>query len=186
MLLGRNEIVRSLRQKQIRFEPSIDESQIGICSVDLRIGCYLARWKDGKGISVIPSLANSAIFFDDMKLNEGETIHITPGDFILVHTYEKIFLPNNIAAMVEGRSTYARWGLSAHVTAPLIEPGFYGPITLEMFNHGKYAIDLIAGKDRVCQIIFHPTKSPIPKKAISNLGRYRGQTTPHPKPIDSK
>jgi dCTP deaminase len=86
--------------------------------------------------------------------------------------------------MVEGRSTYARWGLSAHVTAPLIEPAFYGNITLEMYNHGKYGIDLTVGKDTVCQLILYEVSSPIPEAVIEGFGRYRGQTTPEPQPYN--
>ncbi len=87
-----------------------------------------------------------------------------------------------VAAMVEGRSTYARWGLSAHVTAPLIEPSFFGNITLEMYNHGKFGIDITVGKDTVCQLIFYRVSSSVPSEVIDAFGRYRGQSTPEPEP----
>ena len=46
--------------------------------------------------------------------------------FVLAMTYEKVTMPLDMIAMVEGRSTYARVGLSMHQTAPWIHPAFEG------------------------------------------------------------
>src|SRR5262249_43144926 len=51
-----------------------------------------------------------------------------PGQFVLALTYESIKIPKHLIALVEGRSTYARLGLSMHQTAPWIQPGWSGPI----------------------------------------------------------
>jgi dCTP deaminase len=47
----------------------------------------------------------------------------------------------------------ARLGLGVHVTAPTIHPGFEGQITLEIWNIGKFGIELRKGMF-ICQIIF--------------------------------
>ena len=174
------------KKKRIRFEPNIDESQISLCSIDLKLGNNCTNLEENPGITVKPSISKAAGLFKTEIIEEGKSLKVKAHSLVLATTYEKITLPNNIAAMVEGRSTYARWGLSAHVTAPLINPGWNGNITLEMYNHSSYDVELIPGKDRVCQLILYRITSPIPKNIVDNLSRYRGQTTPHPQPYNSK
>ena len=67
-----------------------------------------------------------------------EQFDLDPGEFILAKTYESITIPKNLIALVEGRSTYARMGLSMHQTAPWIQPGWNGPIILEIMNNGPW------------------------------------------------
>ena len=56
-------------------------------------------------------------------------------------------MPNNLMGLIEGRSSWARTGISVHLAAPKIDPGFDGSITLEMTNHGKVPVELTAGED---------------------------------------
>ena len=72
----------------------------------------------------------------------------------LAQTYEKIKVPRNMIARVEGRSTYARVGLSMHQTAPWIQPGWSGQIILELMNNGPLSIKLTPTIDRPCQLTF--------------------------------
>jgi deoxycytidine triphosphate deaminase len=55
---------------------------------------------------------------------EYDSFELAPGAFVLALTYESITVPKKLIALVEGRSTYARVGLSMHQTAPWIQPGF--------------------------------------------------------------
>ncbi|MGA5598374.1 dCTP deaminase [Streptomyces cellulosae] len=57
-----------------------------------------------------------------------------PGDFLLGSTVERVTLPGGLAARVEGKSSLGRLGLTVHVTAGFIDPGFTGQITLEIAN----------------------------------------------------
>jgi dCTP deaminase len=182
LILSHKDIIDLWTRKVIKFEPKIEESQISLCSIDLRIGNNFTRLNDNPGITVDPQISKSAGLFNLKTVATGETEKIKGHEFVLGTTFEKITLPNNIAAMVEGRSTFARWGLSAHVTAPLINPGWDGQIALEMFNHGSHSIDLVAGKTRACQLILFKVSKPIPQKIVNALSRYKGQTTPTPNP----
>ena len=67
-------------------------------------------------------------------------------------------------ARVEGRSTYARVGLSMHQTAPWIQPGWSGPIILELMNNGPLTIKLTPTKDRPCQLTFIRLTSEVPEE----------------------
>ena len=67
---------------------------------------------------------------------EVDTFDIEPRGFVLAQTLERVALPNDLMGLVEGRSSWARVGLSVHLTAPKIDPGFNGTITLEIANMG--------------------------------------------------
>jgi dCTP deaminase len=66
--------------------------------------------------------------------------------------------------MVEGRSTYARAGLSMHQTAPWLQPGWHGQITLEIRNSGNNVIMLTPIIDQPCQVMFMCLTSEVPEK----------------------
>lgn len=67
---------------------------------------------------------------------------LRPGEFVLGATFEKITLPNYLAARVEGKSSLGRLGLAIHSTAGWIDPGYSGTITLEISNIGPLPIVL--------------------------------------------
>ena len=80
-------------------------------------------------------------------------IVLHPSEFILGVTEEVVRLSNNIVGKIEGKSSLGRLGLMVHVTAGFIDPGFIGPITLEMKNLLNVPIVLRPGK-KICQIAF--------------------------------
>jgi len=86
-------------------------------------------------------------------ITDKELIKIPPKGFILATTLEYVKIPNDICAFVEGRSSVGRTGLFIH-NAGLIDPGFEGQITLELFNASDHNIHLKPGM-RICQIVFH-------------------------------
>jgi dCTP deaminase len=91
-------------------------------------------------------------FMEHVRVDEhGYVLH--PGEFILGVTEETVTLPNTIVAKIEGKSSLGRLGLMVHVTAGFIDPGFHGPITLEMKNLLNVPIVLRPGK-KICQLAF--------------------------------
>ena len=49
-----------------------------------------------------------------------------------------------------------------------------------MYNHGPWNLQLIPGKDLVCQVIFYKLTSPVSQKVINAFGTYKKQSTPFP------
>jgi len=82
------------------------------------------------------------------------SFRLRPDGFVLAVTLEKIRVPRDMIARVEGRSTYARMGLSMHETAPWLQPGWDGPIILEIKNNGPLTIELTPVVDMPCQLTF--------------------------------
>lgn len=70
--------------------------------------------------------------------------------FVLVRTKEVIGLSADLFGKVEGRSSVGRLGLIVE-TAGVIDPGFYGSITLELCNVLPNPLRVYAGM-RGCQI----------------------------------
>lgn len=70
---------------------------------------------------------------------------IPPGGFILGATEQTITLGSNVAARFEGKSSLGRLGLFVHVTAGLVDPGWVGQLTVELYNAAPYPIRLWRG-----------------------------------------
>lgn len=60
-----------------------------------------------------------------------DTIVLHPGRLYIASTRESVEIPNHVA-VVYGRSSWARCGLTVHQTAGFIDQGFRGQITLEL------------------------------------------------------
>ena len=174
MILSQPDIRRSVEDGEIVFSPVLDERQWGEASVDLRLGFQFTKFRKAPGITVSVADGLSAIgglgLWDSKELREKdelgerETYELKPGDLVLGLTYESITVPKNMIAMVEGRSTYARIGLSMHQTAPWIQPGWTGPIVLEISNHGPLTVKLTPLVDRPCQLTFFQLTSGLPSE----------------------
>ena len=81
----------------------------------------------------------------EKTINETHGYDLPPGGFIIGRTVERVQLGTRLSGRVEGRSRYARLGIGVHITAPKIDPGFLGQITLEIFNLGVYKCKLTPG-----------------------------------------
>ena len=164
MILAQPEIRAAVQKGEIRFDPPLEERQWGEASVDLRLGRKFTKLQGDdsvifsmtKGIGPITGtgLYHEEVFELKDKFGKRRTYILDPGEFILALTHEHVWMPRNLVAMVEGRSTYARVGLSMHQTAPWIQPGWDGQITLEIRNGGPFRIELTPLEDMPCQLTF--------------------------------
>lgn len=89
-----------------------------------------------------------------VNISDEEIAVVYPGALLLGTTIERVELPDNICARFEGKSSLGRIGLSTHVTAGFIDPGFKGNITVEMFVVHNIPIKIYAGM-KIGQISFH-------------------------------
>ena len=169
MILSQNEIRAAVDRGEIRFDPGLEERQWGEASVDLRLGLSFTKLKRVEGLTVsmakgIGAIAESGLWQQKTlnikdQFGKPETFVLDPDEFVLALTYEHVYMPRNLIAMVEGRSTYARVGLSMHQTAPWIQPGWHGQITLEIRNSGPLKIELTPLIDMPCQLTFFQLSS---------------------------
>lgn len=94
--------------------------------------------------------------FDEADLweqKEEEFLTLRPRKLVLAQTLEVVHLPNDLMGLVEGRSSWARFGVGVHITAPKIDPGYGQPITLELFNLSEVPYELKPEEDQPCQLM---------------------------------
>lgn len=170
MILGQPEIRAAVEAGEIKFDPPLEEKQWGEASVDLRLGFQFTKLQkvNGLKLSVHGGLGQMGNFWKTMELPHKNAFDqlvpftLEPGEFILAMTHERVSIPKNLIGLVEGRSTYARVGLSMHQTAPWIQPGWNGRIVLEIKNHGPVTIELYPLLDRPCQLTFLQLANALP------------------------
>ncbi|UMG94161.1 hypothetical protein [Nocardioides sp. TF02-7] len=61
-------------------------------------------------------------------------------------------MPSDCAGAIEGRSSYARMGLSVHTAGGFINPGWKGHMPLTLYNHSPVTLRLPVGTP-VCQLL---------------------------------
>ena len=104
-----------------------------------------------------------------------------PGEFVLGSTLERVAVPDDLVARIEGKSSLGRLGLLIHSTAGFIDAGFDGHITLELANVASLPITIYPGM-KIGQISFMemttPADRPYGKGATGS--KYQGQRGPTP------
>lgn len=180
-ILSDKDIKKCLKEGLIVINPLDNpEMQIQPSSVDLRIGNEFKGFKVIRKPCIDPrDSSDIESYMESYHIKDGEPFIIHPGEFALATTYEYIKLPENLVARVEGRSSIGRLGITMHVTAGYIDPGFHGRITLEISNIGKMPVALYP-KQRVCQIVFETMTSPSEKPYghPDRESKYIGQLKP--------
>ena len=105
--------------------------------------------------------------------------HLKPGEFLWGQTVEWVRIPNWLLARIEGRSSLGRMGLSVHITAGFVDPGFRGNLTMEIKNHAPWEITLYK-RMGIGQISFDELLTPaeIPYGHPSRNSKYQDQVVP--------
>jgi dCTP deaminase len=108
-----------------------------------------------------------------------EPFILHPGEFVLGQTLERVTLPNDLVARLEGKSSLGRLGLLIHSTAGFVDAGFSGTLTLELSNVANLPITLYHGMP-IGQVSFMRMDGPVehPYGSSANGSKYQGQTEP--------
>ncbi|KMP10903.1 hypothetical protein UR09_04900 [Candidatus Nitromaritima sp. SCGC AAA799-A02] len=172
MILSNADIRKALKEKSLIIDPIPQEEQIDTTSIDLRLGEPLWIWDPEliKQRGDEPKIDADQLNFKELseqylvevpRESSGQYI-IWPQMVYLASTYEKVKLPtgSRLSARVEGKSSLARLGLAVHMTAPTIHCGTgFGIITLEIYNHGPFSIEVTPETTRICQLIMEQVLS---------------------------
>ena len=186
MVLSRPDILTYLKEGKLKFTPAIDlTTQVAQVSIDLHLGRKFTEFK--KPPDYIPSITVDPSIFKSLDLwehhDDQDDFLLKPNHFVLAQTLERVHMPNDLVGLVEGRSSWARLGVTIHLTAPKIDPGFDGTITLEMTNLGRVPVLLRGGIDKPAQLMLLTVSSPLPDSESYGTGpddRFQGQDTPIP------
>ena len=118
-------------------------------------------------------------FVEAQEIPDPDPFILGPGQFILASTLERVELPNDIVARLEGKSSLGRLGLLVHATAGYVDPGFKGQLTLEISNVLRTRITLFYGM-KISQISFLTlsTEAEHPYGSRQLRSKYQGQSGP--------
>lgn len=159
-ILSDKTIKEYLKEGKIVIDSLKDEQQIQPSSVDMRLGDEFKVFKVIRKPYIDPKDEEDiAEYMESSTVPEGEAFIIHPNEFALATTQEYVKVPDDLVARVEGRSSMGRLGVTMHVTAGYVDPGFEGRITLEISNIGAMPVALYPGQ-RVCQLVFETMTTP--------------------------
>lgn len=159
--LTREEILTRLRStddNRLIVTPLLSQAQIGIASIDVRLGTQFIVFKPHVFGEFEPSQLQEKLRRVQERhiVSFGNPFVLHPGMLALGSTFEYVSMPGNLECQVEGRSSWARVGLQI-ATANSVEPLFKGVITLELSNVGTIPLVLYPGL-RVAQLVFHEAR----------------------------
>ena len=177
MVLSDRTIKEELEKGRIVIEP-LDCACLQPSSVDLHLANQFRVFRN----SLLPYIDvrhPMSELTELIEIDADRPFILHPGEFALGSTMERVALPDDIVARLEGKSSLGRLGLLIHSTAGFVDPGWDGHLTLELSNVANLPIALYAGM-RIGQISFLRMTTPVERPFGSpGLGsRYQGQVEP--------
>jgi len=179
VILSDRTIREQLKAGRIVIDP-FDESRVQPSSVDVLLDRYFRVFLNHT-MPVIDVKKNLEELTRLVDIDDDRAFILHPGEFVLGSTFERIALPDDIVARIEGKSSLGRLGLLIHSTAGFIDAGFDGHITLELSNVANLPITLYPGM-KIGQISFLRMTTPadVPYGSGSLRSKYQGQRGPTP------
>jgi dCTP deaminase len=179
MLLSDRDIRSEVDLGRVGLHP-YDASMIQPSSIDVRLDRIFRVFENHRYPHIDPAEEQSELTREVEPVGD-EPFILHPGEFVLGSTYERVSLPDDIAARLEGKSSLGRLGLLTHSTAGFIDPGFTGHVTLELSNVATLPIKLYPGM-KIGQLCFFRLSSPSehPYGSAGSGSRYQDQRGPTP------
>ena len=164
---------------RIVFDP-FDPAMVQPSSVDVRVDRRFRVFHNAR-YPFIDVRAPMDGLTELVEVSEDEPFILHPGEFVLGQTLERVRLPDDLVARLEGKSSLGRLGLLIHSTAGFVDAGFEGNLTLELSNVANLPITIYHGMP-IGQISFMRMDAPVerPYGSGETGSKYQGQTEPTP------
>jgi dCTP deaminase len=179
VILSDRSIREQLAAGRIIIDP-LDETCIQPSSIDVKVSNLFRVFRNHTA-GVIDVKKDMTHLTELVEIADGDAFMLHPGEFALGSTLERVGVPDDMVARVEGKSSLGRLGLLIHSTAGFIDAGFDGHITLELSNVANLPITLYPGM-KIGQVSFMmmttPADKPYGKGAKGS--KYQGQRGPTP------
>jgi dCTP deaminase len=179
MVLSDRSIKEALESRRIIIDP-LGPDCIQPSSVDLHVDQYFRVFRNHTQ-RVIDVREDQEGLTELVDVGPTSPLILHPGEFLLGSTIERVALPDDIVARLEGKSSLGRLGLLIHSTAGFVDAGWDGHLTLELSNVANLPITLYPGM-KIGQISFFQMTTPADRPyGSAGLGsKYRGQRGPTP------
>ena len=177
MVLSDRDIRAEITAGRIVIDPFTPEA-VQPSSVDLHLDRRFRVFRNSR-YPYIDVRSEQPDLTELVEIGGDEPFILHPGEFVLGSTFERVGLPDDLVARLEGKSSLGRLGLLIHSTAGYVDPGWEGNLTLELSNVANLPITLYDGM-KIGQISFQRLSSPVEiAYGDARLGsRYRGQRDP--------
>jgi dCTP deaminase len=179
MVLSDVTIARQLAEGRIGIDP-YEPSLLQPSSVDVRVDRYFRVFHNARYPFIDVKLPQEELT-EPVEITDDQPFILHPGEFVLGSTLERVTLPDDLVARLEGKSSLGRLGLLIHSTAGFIDPGWDGHVTLELSNVATLPITIYYGM-KIGQLSFmqltEPAASPYGSATLGS--KYQGQRGPTP------
>ncbi len=179
MVLSDRTIREELDAGRIVIDP-LGDGCIQPSSVDLHVDQYFRLFRNHSQ-RVIDVREDQEDLTELVDVGGGDPLILHPGEFVLGSTVERVRLPDDLVARLEGKSSLGRLGLLIHSTAGFVDAGWDGHLTLELSNVANLPITVYPGM-KIGQISFLRMSTPAERPyGSAGLGsKYQGQWGPTP------
>jgi dCTP deaminase len=177
VVLSDRDIRAEIEAGRIVIDPFVPEA-VQPSSVDLHLDRRFRVFRNSR-YPFIDVRADQPDMTELVEIAGDDPFILHPGEFVLGSTLERVQLPNDLVARLEGKSSLGRLGLLIHSTAGYVDPGWEGNLTLELSNVANLPITLYDGM-KIGQISFQRLSSPaeVGYGDASIGSKYRGQRDP--------
>jgi dCTP deaminase len=179
MVLSDRSIREQIGAGRLRIDP-FDDALVQPCSIDVRVGDTFRVFRNSRYPYIDVKRAMEDLT-ELVRIEGDDPFILHPGEFVLGVVLERVTLPDDLVATLDGKSSLGRLGLVVHQTAGVVDAGFDGHITLELANMANLPITVYAGM-RIAQLSFMTLTTPVDQPYGSGgLGsKYQGQREPTP------
>jgi len=179
VILSDRTIREQLDNGRIVIDP-LGPNSLQPSSVDLRLDRWFRVFRN-HAMGHIDVKANLEELTELVETVGDDPFILHPGEFVLGSTLERVAVPDDLVARLEGKSSLGRLGLLIHSTAGFVDAGFDGQLTLELSNVANLPITLYPGM-KIGQISFQQMTTPAEAPYGSNelRSKYKNQKGPTP------
>ena len=177
MVLSDRSIKELIKSGRVKIEP-FNEADVQPASVDVHLDNKILVFRNHNR-PFIDVREDMAGLTEMVEFSATQAFVLHPGEFVLGSTLERISIPDDIVARLEGKSSLGRIGLLIHSTAGYVDPGWRGHLTLELSNVARLPITLYH-KMKIGQISFTMLSTPAdhPYGSASLGSKYQDQDAP--------
>jgi dCTP deaminase len=179
MVLSDRSIREAIESGRIVIDP-LGKDCIQPSSVDLHVDQYFRLFRNHTS-RVIDVREDQEDLTELVDVGSEGPLILHPGEFMLGATIERVAVPDDLVARLEGKSSLGRLGLLIHSTAGFVDAGWDGHLTLELSNVANLPITLYPGM-KIGQISFFQMTTPADRPYGSSglNSKYLGQRGPTP------
>lgn len=179
MILSDRSLREELKAGRIVIDP-FDDRAVQPSSVDVHVDGFFRVFRNDTTPFIDPKESQEDLT-ELVEVPDGRAFILHPGEFVLGSTFERVKLPDDLVARLEGKSSLGRLGLLIHSTAGFVDAGWDGHLTLELSNVANLPIAIYPGM-KIGQISFLRMTTPAdePYGSGTKGSKYQGQKGPTP------